>query len=38
MRIEQLYEDHNIGQLGFNPNVKSGDNGKVRKVVPVPKI
>ena len=25
MRIEQPYEDHNTGQLGFNPNAKPGD-------------
>lgn len=26
MRIEEPYEDHNTGQLGFNPNAKPGDN------------
>jgi glucose/arabinose dehydrogenase len=25
LRIEQPYPDHNIGQLAFNPNAKSGD-------------
>ncbi|MEO1560368.1 MAG: PQQ-dependent sugar dehydrogenase, partial [Cyanobacteria bacterium J06632_19] len=25
MRIEQPYEDHNMGELGFNPNAKPGD-------------
>ncbi len=25
MRIEEPYEDHNTGQLGFNPNAKPGD-------------
>ena len=25
MRIEQPYPDHNVGQLGFNPNVKPGN-------------
>ncbi|MBX2863639.1 MAG: PQQ-dependent sugar dehydrogenase [Leptolyngbyaceae cyanobacterium MAG.088] len=25
LRIEQPYADHNIGQLGFNPNAKPGD-------------
>ncbi|WP_228038936.1 PQQ-dependent sugar dehydrogenase [Nostoc sp. LEGE 12450] len=25
MRIEQPYPDHNVGQLAFNPNAKSGD-------------
>lgn len=25
MRIEQPFEDHNTGQLGFNPNAKPGD-------------
>ncbi|BAY82864.1 hypothetical protein NIES267_23490 [Calothrix parasitica NIES-267] len=26
MRVEEPYEDHNVGQLGFNPNAKPGDN------------
>ena len=26
MRVEEPYEDHNTGQLGFNPNAKPGDN------------
>ena len=25
MRIEEPYPDHNVGQLGFNPNAKPGD-------------
>jgi glucose/arabinose dehydrogenase len=25
MRIEQPYPDHNVGELGFNPNAKPGD-------------
>jgi glucose/arabinose dehydrogenase len=25
LRIEQPYPDHNVGQLGFNPNTKPGD-------------
>ena len=25
LRIEEPYADHNVGQLGFNPNVKPGD-------------
>jgi glucose/arabinose dehydrogenase len=25
LRIEQPYTDHNVGQLGFNPNAKPGD-------------
>ena len=25
LRIEQPYSDHNVGQLGFNPNAKPGD-------------
>ena len=25
MRIEEPYADHNVGQLGFNPNAKPGD-------------
>ncbi|ACC84349.1 PQQ-dependent sugar dehydrogenase [Nostoc punctiforme] len=25
LRIEQPYPDHNVGQLGFNPNAKLGD-------------
>ena len=25
MRIEEPYEDHNVGQIGFNPNVKPGE-------------
>ncbi len=25
LRIEQPYPDHNVGQLGFNPNAKPGD-------------
>ncbi|AFY55754.1 glucose/sorbosone dehydrogenase [Rivularia sp. PCC 7116] len=25
IRIEEPYEDHNVGQLGFNPNAKPGD-------------
>lgn len=26
LRIEEPYADHNVGQLGFNPNAKYGDN------------
>ena len=25
MRVEEPYEDHNVGQLGFNPNAKPGE-------------
>ncbi|MDJ0597214.1 MAG: PQQ-dependent sugar dehydrogenase [Pleurocapsa sp. MO_226.B13] len=25
LRIEEPYPDHNVGQLGFNPNARSGD-------------
>ncbi|NES70130.1 MAG: PQQ-dependent sugar dehydrogenase, partial [Okeania sp. SIO2D1] len=26
LRLEEPYPDHNVGQLGFNPNAKPGDN------------